>query len=168
MPDKLSATPRTSPVIPIRPTLTPATARSSAKTRGSLFSRPIRLAFPRRSASPADARRRGTSRSLGGRGKTRQTESAPEGAFAANWVLSASTSASPEPQPYLCLQPPTVVAAAGHGVQPTHVRVETVKGVAAAANSTLTEDDRPRRKRLRTARDWFSPGKLFASVMPSS
>ncbi|KAI0703701.1 kinase-like protein [Cerioporus squamosus] len=164
MPEKLSPSPQTPPSRTIRPQLSP-TGRGDRKTHTSSFLRPIRLAFPRRSSSPQ--RRRTFSRSpghgLGGRGKTRQTESAPE-AYAANWVFSASTSASPEPQPYLCL-PQTAGL-----VQPTHVRVETrvEKESVHPAHSTLTEDARPRRKRLRSARDWFSPGKLFAAVLPSS
>ncbi|KAI0754403.1 kinase-like domain-containing protein [Daedaleopsis nitida] len=166
MPEKLS--PKTPPALPLRPPLTPTLGRKGdrkPRSTASIF-RPIRLAFPRRSSSPA--RRRSFSRSpgrgLGGRGKTRQTESAPE-TYATNWVFSASTSASPEPQPYLCL-PPTV--------QPTHVRVETrerekeAKESVHPTHSTLTEDAHPRRKRLRSARDWFSPGKLFAAVLPSS
>ncbi|KAH9941740.1 kinase-like protein [Epithele typhae] len=165
------ATPRTSPSLvahaPLSPTAGPSRtlAADHRKGRASNFLRPIRLAFPRRSSSsPArPARRRSPARSsLGGRGKTRQTESAPEGAYAgsANWVFSASTSASPEPQPYLCLP---------QSVQPTHVRVEATTAAAKEPeHSTLTEDAQPRRKRLRVARDWFSPGKLFASVLPSS
>ncbi|KAI0763047.1 kinase-like domain-containing protein [Trametes elegans] len=43
---------------------------------------------------------------------------------------------------------------AKEGVHPTH--------------ATLTEDAQPRRKRLRSARDWFSPQRLFAAVLPSS
>ena len=158
LPEKLFTTPRTSgPTLPLHATVA-TDASSGRKTRGgaSSFLRPIRLAFPRRSASPAS--RRCLSRSLGGRGKTRHTESAPE---ATNWVFTASTSASPEPQPYLCLPPP--VTAPAPTVQPTHVRIETKGDV----HSTLTDDARPRRKRLRVARDWFSPGRLFAGMMPS-
>ncbi len=168
MPEKLTISPKTSPAIALRPPLTPTMDRNGdRKPRASSFLRPIRLAFPRRSSSPA--RRRSSSRSpgrgLGGRGKTRQTESAPETTYATNWVLSASTSGSPEPQPYLCLPPAT-----GH-IQATHVRIETrekEKESVHPAHSTLTEDARPRRKRLRSARDWFSPGKFFAAVLPSS
>ena len=167
MPEMLAATPRTSPTLALRSPLAPAAAIAEPKARGS-FLRPIRLAFPRRSSSPArrahahSRSRSGGRRNLGGRGKTRQTESAPE-AYAANWVFSASTSASPEPQPYMCLPPP---ATAG---QPTRVRVGAKEDANAhAAHSTLTDDARPRRKRLRVARDWFTPGKLFAAVLPSS
>ena len=125
------------------------------KPRTPSFFRPIRLAFPRRSMSPI----RRPSRSPGrGRGKTRQTESAPENKYQANWVISVSTSGSPSPQPYRC------VAA----VQPTHVRVGgtvTEKESAHPTHSTLTEDARPRRKRLRSARDWLS---RMTGALPSS
>ncbi|KAM5537661.1 hypothetical protein V8D89_008739 [Ganoderma adspersum] len=127
------------------------------KPRTPSFFRPIRLAFPRRSMSPL----RHHSRSPGrGRGKTRQTESAPENTFSANWVISVSTSGSPSPSP----QPYRCVAA----VQPTHVRVGgtmTEKESAHATHSTLTEDARPRRKRLRSARDWLS---RMTGALPSS
>ncbi|KAH9852232.1 kinase-like protein [Lenzites betulinus] len=158
MPEKLSpkivAGP---PPLPLRTTIA-THSRADRKTRTSSFLNPIRLAFPRRSSSPA--RRRSYSRSPG-RGKARLSpaQSPPKPPPTANWVLSASTSASPEPQPYMCL-PPTTPHLAGparvekEGLHPTH--------------TTLTEDAQPRRKRLRSARDWFSPGKLFAAVLPSS
>ncbi|EJF59550.1 kinase-like protein [Dichomitus squalens LYAD-421 SS1] len=139
---------------PSRPS-SPARRSTERKARTSSFLRPIRLAFPRRSTSPLGRRSRSP-----GRGKTRQTESAPEAL--ANWVVTASTSGSLGPQAYFCL-PPTAA------VQPTHVRVSSAeKESVHPTHSTLTEDARPRRKRLRSARDWFSPGKLFAAVLPSS
>ncbi|KAI0370528.1 kinase-like protein [Pilatotrama ljubarskyi] len=157
IPEKLSPTLASGPPpLPLRPTLAPH-SRVDRKSRTSSFLKPIRLAFPRRSSSPA--RRRSYSRSPA-RGKARHAASSPE-TYGANWVLSASTSASPEPQPYLCLPPPTPhmqaqtrVTVEKEGVHPTH--------------TTLTEDAQPRRKRLRSARDWFSPQRLFAAVLPSS
>ncbi|KAI8976572.1 kinase-like domain-containing protein [Trametes punicea] len=155
IPEKLASGP---PPLPLRPQHV-SHSRADRKSRTSSFLKPIRLAFPRRSSSPA--RRRSYSRSPG-RGKSRQTASAPEATFGANWVFSASTSQSPEPQPYLCLPPATPHmpvqqqprAVEKEGVHPTH--------------TTLTEDAQPRRKRLRSARDWFSPQRLFAAVLPSS
>ncbi|KAI1794450.1 kinase-like protein [Ganoderma leucocontextum] len=125
------------------------------KPRTASFFRPIRLAFPRRSMSPLRRRSRSPAR---GRGQTRQTESAPE-AFA-NWVISVSTSGSPQPQPYRCLAPSAPV-------QPTHVRVggTVEKESTHPTHSTLTEDARPRRKRLRSARDWLS---RVTGALPSS
>ncbi|OSC97767.1 kinase-like protein [Trametes coccinea BRFM310] len=156
IPEKLSPTTATGPPpLPLRPQLA-AHSRADRKTRTSSFLKPIRLAFPRRSCSPA--RRRSYSRSPG-RGKSRETASAPEAAYSgANWVFTASTSASPEPQPYLCI-PPTPAA--------PHARVAEKEGVH-PTHSTLNEDAQPRRKRLRSARDWFSPQRLFAAVLPSS
>ncbi|KAI9065296.1 kinase-like protein [Trametes sanguinea] len=156
IPEKLSPTTASGPPpLPLRPQLA-AHSRADRKTRTSSFLKPIRLAFPRRSSSPA--RRRSYSRSPG-RGKSRETASAPEAAYSgANWVFTASTSASPEPQPYLCI-PPTPAA--------PHARVAEKEGVH-PTHSTLNEDAQPRRKRLRSARDWFSPQKLFAAVLPSS
>ncbi|EIW55059.1 kinase-like protein [Trametes versicolor FP-101664 SS1] len=147
------------PPLPLRTTIATHT-RVDRKSRTSSFLKPIRLAFPRRSTSPP--RRRSYSRSPGrASGKSRQAHSTPETFSSANWVLSASTSASPEPQPYMCLPPTT-----------PHVHMQTVRtekeGGVHPTHTTLTEDAQPRRKRLRSARDWFSPGKLFAAVLPSS
>ncbi|KAH9899224.1 kinase-like domain-containing protein [Cubamyces lactineus] len=154
MPEKLSPTIASGPPpLPLRPPFTPH-VRGDRKSRTSSFLKPIRLAFPRRSASPP--RRRSSSRSTG-RGKARQTASVPE--TSANWVFSASTSASPEPQPYLCIPPATP-----HMPAQTRVEKEDVH----PTHTTLTEDAQPRRKRLRSARDWFSPQRLFAAVLPSS
>ncbi|KAI0325179.1 kinase-like protein [Cubamyces sp. BRFM 1775] len=154
MPEKLSPTIASGPPpLPLRPPFSPH-VRGDRKSRTSSFLKPIRLAFPRRSASPP--RRRSSSRSAT-RGKARQTASVPE--TSANWVFSASTSASPEPQPYLCIPPTTP-----H--MPAQARME--KEDVHPTHTTLTEDAQPRRKRLRSARDWFSPGRLFAAVLPSS
>ncbi|KAH9939466.1 kinase-like protein [Amylocystis lapponica] len=124
------ATPPSSPApLPIKPP--PSPASRDRKTRPSSFLNPIRLAFPRRSSSPAPAKRV-------------QTGSAPA-RYGANWAFSTSTSTSPAPQPYLCLPP-------------RESKVE--------ARLTDTRGLR-RRRRLQSARDWFSPGKLFAAVLPS-
>ncbi|KAI0676382.1 kinase-like protein [Trametes maxima] len=154
MPEKLSPTIATGPPpLPLRATIA-SHSRIDRKPRTSSFLKPIRLAFPRRSSSPL--RRRSLSRSPG-RGKARQIAPPPEATVSPNWVFSASTSGSPEPQPYMCLPPATPhmhARAEKEGVHPSH--------------TTLTEDAQPRRKRLRSARDWFSPQKLFAAVLPSS
>ncbi|EMD35585.1 hypothetical protein CERSUDRAFT_116314 [Gelatoporia subvermispora B] len=80
------------------------------------------------------------------RTRTVQTEPAfePEG-VGMSWAYAPSTPASPQPQPYRCIPP------AGKSV----------------AKFTATQEARRRRRRLLSARDWFSPGKFFAAVLPS-
>jgi len=127
-----------SPVSPAPLPIRPPLSPASRdrKTRTSSFLNPIRLAFPHRSSSPAV---RLSAVSPPHHDRATQTEPA-FATFATNWAFSQSTSSSPSPQPYLCLPPPE--------------KCETKLG------------DAPRRKRLRSARDWFSPGKLFSAVLP--
>lgn len=134
-----TARPTSPPPLHIKPPLSP-TSRDR-KTRSPSFLNPIRLAFPRRSSSPPPGRRSpsGTRVSRG-----MQTESAPA-FYGTSWAFSTSTSSSPSPQPYLC-------------IPPAECKVET--------RLTDTRGLR-RRKRLQSARDWFSPGRLFAAVIPS-
>jgi len=123
--------------LPIRPPLSPASR--DRKTRSSNFLNPIRLAFPRRSSSPL-ARPSPISPY-----RATETESAPA-TLGTNWAFSLSTSSSPSPQPYLCLPP----------------------AAAEKAETKLRDTQRAaqRRKRLRSARAWFSPSKLFSAVLP--
>lgn len=129
--------------LPIRPPLSPRSR--DRKTRTSSFLHPIRLAFPpRRSSSPVP-RPLGTNSAH----RTDQKESVQT-----NWVFSPSSSGSPSPQPYRCLSP--------------HPKGDRERS---AATATYTETPRGRqrtgRKRLRSARDWFSPSKFLAAVLPS-
>ncbi|CCL99589.1 uncharacterized protein FIBRA_01607 [Fibroporia radiculosa] len=90
--------PTSPPPLPFRPTLSPA-ARDR-KTHTSSFLNPIRLAFPRRSASPAV---RSSATSPAYRNHATQTESEPTPYT--HWAFTQSTSTSPSPQAYMCLPP---------------------------------------------------------------
>ncbi|KZT03769.1 kinase-like protein [Laetiporus sulphureus 93-53] len=76
--------------------------------------------------------------------RDRATESAPA-MLGTSWAFSHSTSSSPSPQPYLCLPP-----------------------LAAEKTEMKLVDNQcaQRRKRLRSARAWFSPSKLISAVLP--
>ncbi|KZT65279.1 kinase-like protein [Daedalea quercina L-15889] len=125
--------------LPIRPP--PSPARERKRTTSTLsFLGPLKLAFPRRSSSPIGRSTAIEPRAYG------HSDSAPA-ALGTNWAFSQSTSSGSAPQPYLCLPPAT----ADH---------------AQKAEPRIAGTQRARqRKRLRSARAWFSPGKLFSAVL---
>ena len=132
--------------LPIRPPPSPTAAgvRERRRTTSTLsFLSPLRLAFPHRSSSPAPV---GRSTAIEPRAYG-HSESAPA-ALGTNWAFSQSTSSGPVPQPYLCLPPTTVDTHCGR-----------------KDDSRLADTQRPRQRKKRSARAWFSPGKLFSAVL---
>lgn len=137
------ASPTSPAPLPIRPPRSPA---SQGKVRTASFLNPIRLAFPGRSSSPLA---RASTLSPVQRKRERaatHTPPAPAPSFGTSWAFSQSTSSSPSPQPYLCLPP--------------------AAGDKAVAKLTSAQRASQRRKKLREARAWFSPSKLFSAVLP--
>ena len=131
--------------LPIRPPPSPTAAgvRERRRTTSTLsFLSPLKLAFPRRSCSPAPV---GRSTAVEPR-VYGHSESAPA-TLGTNWAFSQSTSSGPAPQPYLCL-PPTTMDIQGQ-----------------KDDARLADTQRPRQRKKRSARAWFSPGKLFSAVL---
>lgn len=131
--------------LPIRPPPSPAAAgvRERKRTMSTLsFLSPLKLAFPRRSCSPAPV---GRSTAVEPRAYG-HSESAPA-ALGTNWAFSQSTSSGPAPQPYLCLPA-------------ANMETQGQKD-----DARLADAQRPRQRKKRSARAWFSPGKLFSAVL---
>lgn len=123
--------------------------RSRSRSRKSRLLNPMRLAFTRRSRSPSPPP------SSSFQQQPLQGDAA-KATFSTHWTLA--TSVSPDQQSLSCFATPA----------------SSPKSAAADSSSTAlphrsTQGIRRRatKKRLRSPRDWFSPGKLFAAVMPS-
>lgn len=129
-------------------------SRSRSRSRKSRILNPVRLAFTRRSRSPsppADAPAQHQQHA--------QHQQQQQQQFVTHWTLS--TSISPEHPPSLaCFASPAGSPArtppAGQATS-TSVQEKNAMGIRRRAT----------KRRLRSAKDWFSPGRLFAAVMPS-
>ncbi|KAI0701361.1 kinase-like domain-containing protein [Cytidiella melzeri] len=123
----------------------PSSRQSRSRSRKSRLLNPMRLAFTRRSRSP--------------------TPSAPRSSFppqdespkyATHWTLSPSS--SPEQQSLSCFATPAASPkVTGSSVTSTAVEKRDAQGIRR----------RTTKKKLRSPRDWFSPGRLLAAVIPS-
>lgn len=122
-------------------------------THKSRLLNPVRLAFTRRSRSRSPSP--DCSSRCGDRVPFPQPQ--PQPVFTTHWTLS--TSIAPD-------QPRSFCTSVAHpSAKTTAVGSGTSTGV--AEKNTQGIRRRGTRRRLRSARDWFSPGKLFAAVMPS-
>ena len=133
-------------------------SRSRSRSRKSrlLNLNPVRLAFTRRSRSPSPT---SFLESTGGPAQPEASQPSHQQQFITHWELSTSISpqhppslsrfASPVPSP--ARTPPTGSATS------TSVQEKSTAGMRR----------RTTKRRLRSAKDWFSPGRLFAAVMPS-
>ncbi|EKM57995.1 uncharacterized protein PHACADRAFT_251941 [Phanerochaete carnosa HHB-10118-sp] len=131
-------------------------SRSRSRSHKSRLLNPVRLAFTRRSRSPSPSACLGPA--------DRQVEhggsaSAQQQQFVTHWTLSKSV--SPD-------HPPSLACFASPAPSPPQS-----SPAGAGASTGVQEKDalgmrrRNTKRRLRSAKDWFSPGRLFAAVMPS-
>lgn len=120
----------------------PSSRRSRSRSRKSRLLNPMRLAFTRRSRSPAP--------------QSFQDEPSTA-AFPTHWTLTPSNSS--EQQSISCFTTPAASPKA-IGSSSTSTAVEKQRDAPGIRRRTT-------RKRLRSPRDWFSPGKLLAAVIPS-
>ena len=126
-------------------THTPAYSRSRSRSRRSRILNPVRLAFTRRSRSP-------TPPALPQQADAQQQ-------FVTHWTLS--TSVSPE-------HPPSLACFASPAHSPSRTPpAGQATSTSVQEKSTIGMRRRTTKRRLRSAKDWFSPGRLFAAVMPS-
>jgi hypothetical protein len=132
-------------------------SRSRSPSRKSRLLNPVRLAFTRRSRSPSPSSFLG--QSSGSQVKSDVAQPQPQHQFVTHWTLS--TSISPE-------QPPSLSCFASPAPSPART-----PPTGSATSSSIQEKSaagmrrRATKRRLRSAKDWFSPGRLFAAVMPS-
>ena len=118
-------------------------SRSRSRSRKSRLLNPVRLAFTRRSRSPIPP--------------TQQADNQQQ--FVTHWTLS--TSIAPD-------RPPSLACFASPAPSPSRTPpagLGTSTGV--QEKNTIGMRRRTTKRRLRSAKDWFSPGRLFAAVMPS-
>ena len=140
------------------------TSSYEARARKPRLFDPVRHAFGRRSRSHSRSRSRSRTLSRtpspsprGGQQSFPQRTSGNGAAVATHWTLAPST-APGRPQARFAPVAHTSPKAAAVGVgNSTGVADKNVQGMRRRAT----------RRRLRSARDWFSPGKLFAGLLPS-
>ncbi|GJE94850.1 kinase-like protein [Phanerochaete sordida] len=130
-------------------------SRSRSRSRKSRLLNPVRLAFTRRSRSPSPLAHSGNADAQA----EHSASTLAQQQFVTHWTLS--TSISPN-------HPPALSCFAS----PAHSPSRTPPAGAGASTSVQEKDTlgmrrRNTKRRLRSAKDWFSPGRLFAAVMPS-
>lgn len=140
---------------PASSTLARSRTRSRSRSRKSRLLNPVRLAFTRRSRSPSPSAHSGSA----GAQAEHSGVAAQQQQFVTHWTLS--TSISPD-------RPPALACFASPAPSPPRT-----PPAGACASTGVQEKDvlgmrrRNTKRRLRSAKDWFSPGRLFAAVMPS-
>ncbi len=129
----------------------PSSRQSRSRSRKSRLLNPMRLAFTRRSRSPTPPV---PQTSTTAHEQSFQDGSSPN--FPTHWSLTPST--SPEHAQLSCFATPaSSPKVSGSAITSTAVEKRVTQGIRR----------RTTKKRLRSPRDWFSPGKLLAAVIPS-